>query len=103
MKPICKFANANIIFEDRIEEGDLFVKEGKISPPVALPDKTIDCRGKYLASGLVDLQVNGVAGLDFTQSLAPLAHASKMLAQQGVTGFLAAIVSQPVEQYKKLF
>jgi N-acetylglucosamine-6-phosphate deacetylase len=56
----------------------------------------------FLCPGLIDLQVNGISGHDFTTSLEHLSHACDELAEDGVTGFLATIISQPINRYRDI-
>lgn len=59
----------------------------------------------YITPGLVDLQVNGVGGIDFSSlsfreaSWQPIEQASLLLASHGVTRFLATNISSPPESY----
>ena len=51
------FANARIVRADRVESGDLHVRDGVIVDRAA-PDATVvDCGGRLLAPGIVDLGV----------------------------------------------
>lgn len=52
----------------------------------------------WIAPGLIDLQVNGARGHDFTSAadaMAALEHAANTLARRGVTAFCPTIVSSP--------
>lgn len=59
----------------------------------------------WITPGLVDLQVNGVSGIDFSSlsfqdlSTLPLEKASLQLASHGVTRFLATKISSPLKSY----
>src|SRR5438445_12309259 len=96
------FANATIFYPEGIYFGDLFVKKGKISEPFCTPEITIDCKGNLLAPGLIDLQVNGMCGIDFSTDLHLLPAAIEKLYQYGVTSFLATIISQPMQRYPQI-
>ena len=97
---IC-FTNAQIFQPEGFVRGELFVKDGKIVEPEE-PVKAYDCQDMFLCPGLIDLQVNGIKGVDFTTSLDELANACTHLARYGVTGFLATIVSQPLRRYREI-
>jgi N-acetylglucosamine-6-phosphate deacetylase len=56
------------------------------------PDATI-------APGLIDLQVNGAFGQDFSDPSADVARVSSGLTASGVTGYLACVITSPVERY----
>ncbi len=52
----------------------------------------------YLAPGLIDLQVNGFAGVDFNNPEAPLAeigHALEVIVSTGVTRLLPTVITGP--------
>ena len=62
------FANATLIFPDRLQVGELAVADGRISAVgshSARSSKAIDLNGMYLAPGFVDLHVHGGDGADF--------------------------------------
>src|SRR5262249_19297958 len=95
------FTNAQIFRQEGFVYGELYVKDGKICNEH--PEGEIfDCQGMYLCPGLIDLQVNGVAGIDFTTSLDKLPDACSLLWASGVTSFLATIVSQPLKRYREI-
>ncbi len=97
---IC-FINAQIFQPEGFISGELYVKNGKIIAPEAA-DKVYDCQNMFLCPGLIDLQVNGIAGHDFTTSLDSLSDSCSLLSGYGVTSFLATIVSQPLRRYKDI-
>ena len=70
---IKKFTNCSILRNNEIIKEDLWVRNGKIINPEPLffeekigPDETIDCGGVLVAPGLIDLQINGGFGVDFS-------------------------------------
>ena len=66
---------------------------------LALNDVTvevIDARGLYLAPGLIDLQLNGGFGHDFTQHPATIWPVAQQLPRLGITGFLPTIITSPL-------
>ena len=57
-------------------EEDLLVQNGKIINPMdffycqkCLADCEVDCHGLLLAPGLIDLQLNGGWGIDFSRDI----------------------------------
>jgi N-acetylglucosamine-6-phosphate deacetylase len=59
-----------------------------------VPDaERIDASGLMLSPGFIDLQINGVAGADFTRNPESISDASAVLPQFGTTGFLPTIIS----------
>ena len=68
----------------------------RVEPSVRpLPGDTVVEEDGWLAPGLIDLQVNGAAGVDLTSAADPAAaldHVGRTLAQHGVTSFCPTIV-----------
>src|SRR5271155_3597812 len=59
----------------------------------------------WIAPGLVDLQINGFAGVDFNlplESDGAWHHATQQLYAHGCTGFLIALITNEEEGYRKL-
>lgn len=56
---------------------------------------TIDARRLLVAPGLIDLQINGGFGWDFTSDPSSIWEVGARLPQHGVTAFLPTIVSAP--------
>ena len=68
------FVNAEIILEDKILNGYVGVTDGKISvlssgepsdADMSCYDEIIDCSGKYLSPGFIDMHTHGAGGYDF--------------------------------------
>lgn len=53
----------------------------------------------YLAPGLLDLQLNGAWGADFTTDGTTVAAVAQQLPQTGVTGFLPTVITSPFGEY----
>ena len=59
----------------------------------------------WIAPGLVDIQINGFAGIDFNRAIQSddaWHHATKQLYAHGCTGFLIALITNTEEGYRKL-
>jgi N-acetylglucosamine-6-phosphate deacetylase len=59
----------------------------------------------WIAPGLIDIQVNGFAGIDFNRDLESddaWHHAAQQLYAHGCTGFLIALITNREEGYRKL-
>ena len=59
----------------------------------------------WIAPGLVDIQINGFAGIDFNRALdsdAAWLHATQQLYAHGCTGFLIALITNSEEGYREL-
>ena len=73
---IKKFTNCFILRNNDIIKEDLWVRCGKIINPEPLffeekigPSEVIDCNGALIAPGLIDLQINGGFGVDFSKDM----------------------------------
>jgi N-acetylglucosamine-6-phosphate deacetylase len=59
----------------------------------------------WIAHGLIDIQINGFAGVDFNRALASddaWHHATRQLYAHGCTGFLIALITNAEPGYRKL-
>lgn len=75
-----------------IESGRIIrVREGRA------PRASGVAAGEVLAPGLIDLQINGAAGVDFlTSAEADVARARRYLLSTGTTGFLPTLITAPL-------
>lgn len=81
------------------------IVDGKISRVRDLPSNA-DVPGLYLAPGLIDIQVNGYMGVDFSdQDLSPamMEKATRALWKEGVTTFLPTVITRDQERLAKSF
>lgn len=64
--------------------------------------KRADIKGALLAPGLIDLQINGTAGVDFAtcDNLRDLERAHRFLVSTGVTAYLPTVISLPLVQLR---
>lgn len=58
-------------------------------------DHTIDADGLIVAPGLIDIQINGGFGHDFTQDPTTIWEVGERLPQLGVTAFVPTVVTSP--------
>lgn len=59
----------------------------------------------WIAPGLVDIQINGFAGIDFNRAIESddaWHHATQQLYAHGCTGFLATLITNTEDNYRKL-
>ncbi len=82
-----------------LEQLDLVIEHGRIAE-INLPgtrtrhaDESIDVSGQVVAPGLIDLQINGGWGVDFTGDPTSIAHVAARLPSTGVTAFVPTIVT----------
>lgn len=85
-----------------VEAAAVRVDGGKIvsvttSPPSNV--EIVDCGADLIAPGLIDLQLNGAFGLDFTVAPETVAAVAARLPQYGVTAFLPTLITSPLETY----
>jgi N-acetylglucosamine-6-phosphate deacetylase len=60
-------------------------------------DEVIDASGLIVAPGLVDIQINGGFGHDFTQDPTTIWDVGSRLPELGVTSFVPTVVTSPAE------
>jgi N-acetylglucosamine-6-phosphate deacetylase len=65
------------------------------------PDGALGSPDSLVVPGLVDIQLNGAFGNDFSDPEADLAEVCAGLPRHGVTGFLATVVSSAPEAYPR--
>jgi len=113
---ITKFTNCRLVKGDDLIYQDLWVssRTGKIIKSQqafydqhATPDEVVDLGGRILAPGLIDVQLNGAFGFDF--SVIPeagpasygktLRQVNKKIIETGVTSYLPTLTSQNKEVY----
>jgi len=112
---ITKFTNCRLVKGDKLVSEDLWVSSltGKIVRSQelfysnnAVPDKVVDLDGRIISPGLIDVQLNGAFGFNF--STIPddplsygkmLKHMNKLLVQTGVTSYLPTVTSSTKEVY----
>lgn len=113
---ITKFTNCRLVKGNDLIEQDLWVSSetGKIvrSQEVfyseqVVPDATINLGGKIISPGLIDVQLNGAFGFNFSQIPEDpstyskvLRQVNKSLIQTGVTSYLPTLTSETPFVYK---
>lgn len=115
---ITKFTNCRIVKGSELVKEDLWIDSlsGKILKDQEAfydfhlsPDEVIDLGGRIVAPGLIDVQLNGAQGFDFSVPQATteeydrgLRMVNKGLARMGVTSYLPTVVSSTPEVYWKV-
>lgn len=115
---IIKFVNCRLVKGNDLVNEDLWIssKAGKIIQSQiafyehqAIPDEIIDLRGRILAPGFIDVQLNGYAGFSFsvvpddvTEYVKGLRRVNKSLIESGVTSYLPTFPSAHKEVYHKV-
>jgi len=114
---LTKFTNCRLLRGNQLVNEDLWVSSvsGKIVHSQAsfydelvLPDETIDLGGRIVAPGMIECQLNGAFGFNFSTLLQDMTQYGKkvkdvnrLLVQTGVTSYLPTITSQQPELYQK--
>jgi len=115
---ITKFTNCRLVKGEELVSQDLWVSSltGKIVRSQeafysenAVPDATVDLGGRIIAPGLIDVQLNGAFGFNFsTIPEDPMSYGkmlrqmNKLLVQTGVTSYLPTVTSSRKEVYHQV-
>lgn len=115
---LTKFTNCRIVKGDALVQEDVWVSSvtGKIVQSqsaffddLTLPDETIDLGGRILSPGLIECQLNGAFGFNFSTILEDMSQYAKhlhdlneRLIQTGVTSYVPTVTSQTSELYHKV-
>lgn len=76
-------------------EGERITAIGRPDGASAPTGEAIDAAGGWVVPGLIDLQVNGGAGIDVTTEPARIDELGEDLVRQGVTAFLPTVITAP--------
>lgn len=115
---VTKFTNCRLLRGSSLVQGDLWVSSstGKILrsqeafyDEFVVPDEVVDLGGRILAPGLIECQLNGAFGFNFSTLMDDNAEYSKevaklnrQLVRTGVTSYIPTITSQIPELYHKV-
>lgn len=80
---------------------DVAIHDGRVVEPDSAAGPTYDARGLTVLPGLIDLQVNGVAGIDITREPERLWEAAAALPSYGVTVFLPTVITSAPEMRER--
>ncbi len=115
---LTKLTNCRLLRGDQLVTGDLWVSSetGKIVnsqtvffDDLVLPDETVDLGGRIVSPGMIECQLNGAFGFNFSTLLDDMSQygkkvkeCQKLLVQTGVTSYIPTITSQRPELYQKV-
>lgn len=85
-----------VLLEDRLASQDLHFADGVITPEAGT-GQTVDAAGLIVSPGLIDIQINGGFGHDFTQDPTTIWETGARLPELGVTSFVPTVVTSPDE------
>jgi N-acetylglucosamine-6-phosphate deacetylase len=83
----------------------LTIEDGRVTAigdPAGAPPDAWGGPTAWILPGLVDIQLNGAFGVDFTDPDADLPAAARALASTGVTAFMPTVVSSPADAYEPI-
>lgn len=95
--------NCKIIYFDRIEEGSVLIKDGKIKEinPKDSDEYVLDAEGLYLAPGFIDVHIHGAGGYDTMDgTVESINKISKVILEHGVTSFTPTTMTVSVEEIR---
>lgn len=94
--------NAQVLFRGQFVPAVIAIQSGKIAEvydrddfPISVP--RLDAGGGFVAPGLVEIQINGAFGEDFTRDPHTIWSVGKRLGRYGVTSFLPTIITSPLD------
>ncbi|KAJ4400762.1 N-acetyl-glucosamine-6-phosphate deacetylase [Neurospora sp. IMI 360204] len=106
---ITKLTNCRLVIGHSLTPSDLFINSqtGKIISPsddTLIPDVTIDLHNRILSPGLIDCQLNGAFGFNFSSFTSPeyiknIHTLNTKLIRTGITSYLPTLTSQTPELY----
>lgn len=115
---LTKFTNCRLLKGDALVREDLWVSSitGKIINSQAsfydelnLPDASIDLDGRIIAPGMIECQLNGAFGFNFSTLLDDMSQYGKklkeinrLLVKTGVTSYIPTITTQRPELYQQV-
>ncbi|KAG6038470.1 hypothetical protein E4U19_000346 [Claviceps sp. Clav32 group G5] len=116
-KGLIKFTNCRLVKGDGLVPEDLWVSsvtgtiinsQANFFDELVLPDETIDLGGRIVSPGMIECQLNGAFGFNFSTLLDNMSRygrkvreINRLLVQTGVTSYLPTITSQRPELYQK--
>ena len=98
------YKNAEVFVEGNFVEVDIEVKEGKFTSinEGLTSDEAIDCTGKMILPGFIDIHSHGCIGHDFmTANLTEIQEMCEFYAQNGITSILPTTMTIDHDIYKK--
>lgn len=111
--PVYQYQNCRLLRDHQLIVDDLWVRAGKIINPEKLffeertaADVKIDCGGAIISPGLIDVQINGAFGVDFSSDVVDVEcgvqKVAKGLLAHGVTSFCPTLVTSAKDTYRQI-
>lgn len=95
--------NCKIIYYDKIEEGSVLIKDGKIAEinPINSTEEEFDAEGLYLSPGFIDVHIHGAGGYDTMDgTVEAINKISKSILEHGVTSFTPTTMTVSIEEIR---
>ena len=86
--------NGRLAIGGELIRGDLHIADGAIVD-ITDDEESIDANGMIVSPGLIDIQINGGFGHDFTQDPTTIWEVGRRLPELGVTAFVPTVVTSP--------
>jgi len=86
-----------VLTESGLVDADLYIDAGVMTEDTSDRPEVVDAHGLVVTPGLIDVQINGGFGHDFTQDPTTIWEVGAQLPQLGVTAFVPTIVTSPGE------
>jgi N-acetylglucosamine-6-phosphate deacetylase len=86
--------NGRLATGGELIRGDLHIADGVIVD-ITDDEESIDANGMIVSPGLIDIQINGGFGHDFTQDPTTIWEVGRRLPELGVTAFVPTVVTSP--------
>ena len=115
---LTKFTNCRLVRGDALVRDDLWVSsvtgqiinsQASFYDELILPDQTIDLGGRIVAPGMIECQLNGAFGFNFSTLLddmsqygKKLKEVNRLMAKTGVTSYIPTITTQRPELYQQV-
>jgi N-acetylglucosamine-6-phosphate deacetylase len=97
--------NCNIIYLNKIENGSILIKDGKIKEinPITCSDENIfDAHGLYISPGFIDVHIHGAGGFDTMDGTDEAINAiAKTIVKHGTTAFTPTTMTVSIEAIQK--
>ena len=96
--------NCKIIYKDKIEEGSILIKDGKIEKinTEDFKGEVLDAKGLYLSPGFIDVHIHGAGGYDTMDgTVEALNTIAKVIVEHGTTSFLPTTMTVSIEDINK--
>lgn len=115
---LIKFTNCRLLRGEALVDEDLWVSsttgtiiesQASFFDDLLLPDETINLNGRIISPGMIECQLNGAFGFNFSTLLDDMSQYGKkvhevnrLLVKTGVTSYIPTITSQRPELYQKV-